>query len=373
MGDLSIQSKGDCLTTSYVDLRSDTVTKPTPAMRRAIAEAEVGDDVLGDDPTVRRLEEETAALLGKEAALFVPSGCMGNEISVAVHTKRGERIALDREAHMVGVESRAITEMLGRGYHFLEGSDRGRVDPAAVAAIAGSAGAAGSGSGEAGGRIALVEAENTVNYKNGAIYPLERLRRVRQEATKLGLPMHLDGARLWNASAASGVPLSDFAACADSVMVCYSKGLGAPIGSALAGSAAFIQEARGVRKMFGGALRQVGIVAAGAIHAIHHHRDRLPEDHRRARRLAEALAAIPPFAIDPAEVETNIVIARATRDSGRIGAFIEAAKRRGVLLLALGGPDTIRAITHLDVDDAGIERAVAAMRESAAETWGTTA
>ena len=341
-------------------------------MRRAIAEAEVGDDVLGDDPTVRRLEEETAALLGKEAALFVPSGCMGNEISVAVHTKRGERIALDPDSHMVGTEARAITEMLGRSFHFLEGSDRGRLDPAAVAALAGLGGTSAGATADAGTRIALVEAENTVNFKNGAIYPLERLRRVREAATGLCLPLHLDGARLWNATAASGVPLSDFAACADSVMVCYSKGLGAPIGSALAGSAAFIKEARAVRKMFGGALRQVGIVAAGALHAIRHHRDRLPEDHRRARRLADALAEIPPFAIDPNEVETNIVIARATREPGKIGAFIEAAKRRGVLVLALGGPDTIRAITHLDVDDAGIERAVTAFREAAAETWGRT-
>ena len=340
-------------------------------MRRAIAEAEVGDDVLGDDPTVRRLEEETAALLGKEASLFVPSGCMGNEIAVAVHTKRGERIALDREAHMVGVEARAITEMMGRGYHFLEGSDRGRIDPAAVAAI----GAAGAASADAAssGRVALVEAENTVNYKNGAIYPIERLRRVREAATRLGLPVHLDGARLWNASAASGVALSEFAACADSVMVCYSKGLGAPVGSSLAGSADFIAEARAARKMFGGALRQVGILAAGALHAIRHHRERLPEDHRRARRLAEALAAIPPFSIDPREVETNIVIARATREPGKIDAFIEAAKRRGVLVLPLGGPDTVRAITHLDVDDAGIERAIVAMREAAAETWGGAA
>jgi threonine aldolase len=274
---------------------------------------------------------------------------------------------------MVGVEARAITEMMGRGYHFLEGSDRGRIDPAAVAALGDVAGSGAGGGNGGGGRVALVEAENTVNYKNGAIYPIERLRRVREAATRLGLPVHLDGARLWNASAASGVALSEFAACADSVMVCYSKGLGAPIGSSLAGSAAFIAEARAARKMFGGALRQVGILAAGALHAIRHHRERLPEDHRRARRLAEALAGIPPFSIDPREVETNIVIARATRAPEKIGAFIEAAQRRGVLVLPLGGPDTVRAITHLDVDDAGIERAVIAMREAAAETWGGAA
>jgi threonine aldolase len=344
-------------------------------MRRAIAEAEVGDDVLGDAPTVQLLEAETAGLLGKEAALFVPSGCMGNEISVAVLTKRGDRIALDPQSHMVGVEARSIREMMGRGFYFLEGSDRGRVDPAAVDALA-RTGRANGGAGadaEPDGPIALVEAENTVNYKNGAIYPLERLRRVRDAATRLGLPLHLDGARLWNAAAASGVSLADFAGCADSVMVCYSKGLGAPVGSALAGSAAFIAEARAARKMFGGALRQVGILAAGALHAMRHHRDRLPEDHRRARRLADAIAEIPPFVLDAREVETNIVIARVARDPGKIGAFLEAAKRRGALLLPLGGPDTVRAITHLDVDDAGIERAIVAMREAAAETWGGAA
>jgi len=329
-------------------------------MRRAIAEAEVGDDVFADDPTVCRLEEVTAALLGKEAALFVPSGCMGNEISVAVQTKRGDRIALDRNAHFVYVESRALTEMMERSFLFLDGSDRGRLDPAAVAA-AGSA---------PGAPIALVEAENTVNWQNGSFYPIDRLRRVREAATGLGVPVHLDGARLWNASAASGVSLADYAACADSVMVCYSKGLGAPIGSAVCGSAVFIKEARAARKMFGGAMRQVGILAAGALHALEHHLARLPDDHRRARRLAEALAEIPHFEIDPREIETNIVIAEAAREPEKIGAFVEAAKRRGVLVLAFGGPGRFRAITHLDVDDAGIERAVAAFREAANETWG---
>ncbi|HEU4723888.1 MAG TPA: GntG family PLP-dependent aldolase [Candidatus Eisenbacteria bacterium] len=368
-----IQSKGDCLTTTYVDLRSDTVTKPTPAMRRAIADAEVGDDVFAGDPTVRRLEEETAALLGKEAALFVPTGCMGNEISVAVQTKRGDRIALDPNAHFVYVESRALVELMGRRFHFLEGSDRGRLDPAAVRGLAGAgADVAGPADGVA-GPIALVEVENTFNWRNGAVYSLERLRAVREAAASLGLPIHLDGARLWNASAASGVPLADYAACADSVMVCYSKGLGAPIGSAVAGSAAFVAEARATRKMFGGAMRQVGVLAAGALHALHHHRDRIGDDHRRARRLAEAIAEIPAFTIDPREIETNIVIASAAREPEKIGAFVSAVERRGVLVLAFGGPGAFRAITHLDVDDTGIERAVVAFREAADEVWGRAA
>ncbi len=335
-------------------------------MRRAMGEAEVGDDVFSDDPTVRRLEEETAAILGKEAALFVPSGCMGNEIAVAVHTKRGDAIVLDPHAHFVGVEARAITELMGRSFRFVEG-DRGRLAPdGARAAI--EAGAAGTG--EASGRPALLEAENTFNWHSGSIYALDALRALGEVARAAGIPFHLDGARLWNASAATGVAVADYAACADSVMVCYSKGLGAPVGSAVAGSAAFVQEARGARKMFGGAMRQAGIVAAGALYALRHHRDRLAEDHGRARRLADALAGIEPFAIDPSAVETNIVIARATRDPERIGAFVEAAERRGVRVVAFGGTGAFRAVTHLDVDDAGIERAVAAFREAAADTWG---
>ncbi len=329
-------------------------------MRRAIAEAEVGDDVFSDDPTVRRLEEETAEILGKEAALFVPSGCMGNEISVAVHTKRGDRIALDPDSHFVGAESKAITEMMGRRFRFLEGGDRGRhrgedVQRALLADP---------------DRPTLLEAENTFNWHSGSLYSLESLRGWSAAAKALGVRFHLDGARLWNASAASGVPLRDYAACADSVMVCYSKGLGAPVGSAVAGSAAFVAEARAARKMFGGGMRQVGILAAGALHALRHHRERLPEDHRRARRLAESVAGIPAFALDPATIESNIVIAVARRAPERIDAFVQAVRRRGVLILAFGGPGAFRAITHLDVDDAGIDRASAALRAAAEETWG---
>lgn len=331
-------------------------------MRRAIAEAEVGDDVFADDPTVRLLEEETARLLGKEAALFVPSGCMGNEIAVSVQTKRGDRIALAPHSHLVLVESRAVTEMMGRQFQILDSNDRGRLCGADVASVLE----------RDADRPALLEAENTFNWHSGSVYSLEALRGLRDAAAALGIRFHLDGARLWNASVAAGVPLADYAACADSVMVCYSKGLGAPVGSAVAGSAAFVEEARAARKMFGGAMRQVGILAAGALHALRHHRERLVDDHRRARRLAESLSEISPFAIEPDDIETNIVIARATREPERIGAFLDAAKRRGVLALAFGGPGAIRAITHLDVDDAGIERAAVAFREAAAETWGRT-
>jgi threonine aldolase len=203
-------------------LRSDTVTRPTPAMRRAMAEAEVGDDVHADDPTVRTLEEETAGLLGMEAALFVPSGSMGNGIAVEVHTKPGDTIVLDPHAHLVTVESRAVVDLLGRRFHTVEGN-RGRLEAGRVGASL-----------DAGGvRAALFEAENTFNWHNGALYEPEALRALGEEARSRRARFHLDGARLWNASVATGLPLAAYAACADSVMVCYSKGLGAPIGSAL--------------------------------------------------------------------------------------------------------------------------------------------
>src|SRR5690349_18368230 len=213
----AIQETGGHLATTYVDLRSDTVTRPTPAMRRAMAEAEVGDDTYGEDPTVRLLEEETAALLGKEAALFVPSGCMGNQIAVAVHTKPGQGIVLDRLAHVAMVEAKAVTEFLGCRLMPVD-AEHGILTAAHVQA--------------AEGDIGLVEVENTHNWSSGAIYPLETLGAVASAAAARGLTVHMDGARLWNASAASGTPMDRYASHARSVMVCYSKGLGAPVGSA---------------------------------------------------------------------------------------------------------------------------------------------
>lgn len=326
-------------------------------MRQAMAGALVGDDVFRDDPTVARLEEETAALLGKEAALFVPSGCMGNECAFAVQTREGDSILLERHSHPVLVEARAVTEFLRRRFSVLDG-DRGRLSAEQVEAALASAGEE--------PRAALVEVENTFNWASGSIYPLPQLQTIARLARARGIPVHLDGARLWNASAATGVSLSDYAASAESVMVCYSKGLGAPLGSAVAGTAAFVREAREARRAFGGGMRQVGIVAAGALYALRHHRDRLPEDHARARRLAEALAAIPGIAIDVAAVETNIVIA-GVRPAERLPRFVEALKERGVLTVPFGGPGCFRAVTHRDVDDAGIDRAAAAVREAALE------
>ena len=323
-------------------------------MRRAMAEAEVGDDFYREDPTVQELEEETAALLGKEAALFVPSGSMGNEISVAVHTRPGQSIFLDRFSHIVQTEARAVTELMGRRFVMREGN-RGRMTAEEVDA-------AGAGEGAA---LGLIEVENTHNWGSGAIYPKADFEGVARAARRRGLPLHLDGARLWNAGAATGLPLDALAGEADSVMVCYSKGLGAPVGSAIAGSSSFIQEARGARKMFGGAMRQAGILAAGALHALRHHRERLVEDHARAKRLAEAIAATEGLVLDPSEIETNILIASVRREPERVHDFARVLAEKGILIAPFGGPGRFRAVTHLDVDDAGIERAIAAVRGAA--------
>ncbi len=326
-------------------------------MRQAMAEAEVGDDVFHDDPTVRLLEEETAAVLGKEASLFVPSGCMGNEIAVSIQSKRGDAVLLHKDSHLVLTEAAAVTELLGRKYARIDG-DRGRMRPEDV-----SSALAASETGLE--TIAMVEVENTVNWGNGSIYPLPQLEAVAKVARERGLPVHLDGARLWNAGAATGISPATYARVADTVMVCYSKGLGAPIGSAIAGTKAAVQEARLARKMFGGGMRQVGIVAAAALHGLRHHRERLPEDHRRARRLAEAIASTPGLRLDPQEIETNIVIAEIEEPHDRVHAFVSAVESEGVRLVAFGGPGRFRAVTHMDVDDAGIERAIAAIRSAA--------
>lgn len=352
----TIQSIEARLTTTYIDLRSDTVTLPTPEMRRAMATAEVGDDLFHGDPTVQLLEQETAAVLGKEAALFVPTGCMGNECAFGAQTREGDSILLERHSHPILVEARAITEFLRRRFAPVDG-DRGRLSHQQVAAALDD---------DAEPRPALVEVENTHNWSSGTIYPLATLQAIAGVARERDRPVHLDGARIWNASAATGIPPRDYAACADTVMVCFSKGLGAPLGSAVAGSAAFVQEAREVRRAFGGAMRQVGIVAAGALHGLRHHRERLPDDHRRARRLAEAIAEMPGLRVDPATIETNIVITELAAGPERLQAFIDALAAERIRVIRFGGPSHFRAVTHLDIDDAALERAIAALRKVSA-------
>jgi len=334
-----------------VDLRSDTVTQPTPAMRRAIAQAEVGDDVFGDDPTVLRLEARVAGILGKEAALFVPSGTMANQLAVRVHTQPGDEILVEAQAHLYYYEAGAPAALSGVMCRCLPGQ-RGVFTAADI---------------EAALRPAdvhfpptrLVCVENTHNRGGGKVWPLERLREVVACARRHGLALHLDGARLWNASVASGVPERDYAALFDTVSVCFSKGLGAPVGSALAGPRDLIERARRFRKMFGGGMRQAGILAAGALFALEHHRERLAEDHARARRLAEVLSELPGAAIDPASVETNLVYFRVTRQPA--GEAVAALETGGVRLLA-SGPDTLRAVPNLNVSTADFARALEVFR-----------
>ena len=333
-----------------VDLRSDTVTRPTPAMRRAIAEAPVGDDVLEKDPSAERLERRIAALLGKEAALFFPSGTQANQAAILLQTRPGTEAVCEREAHLFHYEMAGAASLAGVQLWGIESRD-GRVTPADY---------------EASIRphdrdlpkTALLWLENTHNMHGGVVVPLEATRELRALANEHGLPLHLDGARLWNASAATGVSLADYAECADTVMVSLSKGLGCPIGSLLAGSADLIERAWSVRRLLGGAMRQVGILAAAGLYALDHHLGRLIEDHERARRLAEGWSAIDGLAVSPSE--TNIVIVRVEREDLSAGKVQRELDALGVRVLAVG-LRKLRAVTHLDVDDEGIERAVEAL------------
>ena len=338
-----------------VDLSSDTSTRPTPEMRRFMAEAPVGDEQRREDPTVNELQEMTAALLGKEAALFLPSGTMGNAIAFSLHAARGEAVILDRASHpnlyeaggpawLAGVMLRPVDGPRG-----VFGADlvRPLLDPGSTHTS----------------RTALVSVENTSNRGGGAVWPLETLHGLRALADEHGLRLHMDGARLLNAVVACGVPAAAYAAPVDSVWIDLSKGLGAPVGAVLAGTEEFVERARRLKHLFGGAMRQAGIIAAGGVYALRHHVDRLAEDHANARLLAEGLAAIPGVRLIHGAPETNIVffdVAGTGRTAEEIGRGIEA---QSVRMGAEGaGGTSIRAVTHLDVDAAGCERAVAAVR-----------
>ena len=346
-----------------VDLRSDTVTRPTPAMRRAMAEAEVGDDVFGDDPTVQALERRVAGLAGREAGLFVPSGTMGNQLAVMSQTSPGDEVLLEQECHIFRYEQGGVAANAGCLAHLIP-SERGAVDPRTIEALP----AAGDDDHVA--RLRLLCLENTHNRHGGAIVPLARLRELAAAARARGMRVHLDGARLWNASVASGVPIADYAATADTVMMCFSKALGAPVGSILVGDAATIRSARRHRKRLGGAMRQVGILAAACLYALDHHVARLDQDHRRARDLAAGLGAA--AGVRVVAPETNIVLVELEHPALDPQALLAALERRGVRLVRFGAR-RLRAITHLDVDDAGVERAIAALRGAVAERLAAAA
>ncbi len=337
----------------FIDLRSDTVTKPTPAMRRAMAEAEVGDDVFGEDPTVNALQEKVAALLGKEKALFVPSGTMANQLSIKAHTQPGDEVILEASSHPYNFEGGASAVLSGVQFFCLPGV-RGILEASQVEeairpldhhfAVS-----------------RLVCLENTHNRGGGSVYPLKRIADISQLAHAKGLLVHLDGARLWNASVASGIKPDQYAQWADSVSVCLSKGLGAPVGSLVAGSAVFIDRVHRFRKMFGGGMRQAGILAAAGIYALDHHLERLAEDHRNAKTLAAGLSGLKGITVDPDLVETNIVILDVTPSGMTAPQAAESLKQRGVLIHAFGKTQ-VRLVTHLGVAQEDIEKALEAFK-----------
>jgi len=331
-----------------IDLRSDTITQPTAAMREAMAQAEVGDDVFGDDPTVLRLEARVAEILGTEAALFTPSGTMANQLAVRVHTAPGDEVLVDANAHIYYYESGAPAALSGVMCHCLAGL-RGVFTAADVAAALRPVD-------QHFAPTKLVCVENTHNRGGGHVWPMEGIREVAAVARLNGLRLHLDGARLWNASVATGIAEGEYAAHFDSVSVCFSKGLGAPVGSALCGPREFVQRARRFRKMLGGGMRQAGIIAAGALYALEHQRARLAEDHANARALAEGLARLPGVELDATLVQTNMVLFRVA--SLPAAGLAPELDRAGVRVLPVG-PDTLRAVTNLMVSAADIPLAVA--------------
>jgi threonine aldolase len=337
-----------------IDLRSDTVTRPTAAMRQAMATAEVGDDVYGEDPTVRALEDRVAGLVGTEAALWVPSGTMANQVALRAHTRPGDEILIGRDAHIWRHESGALAALAGvqtqmmPDYTYTAAQVRAAykndVDPHASP-------------------TRVVAIENTSNMGGGICWDRARLAEVIEAGHALGMAVHLDGARLWNAAVACGASEAELARGFDSVSVCLSKGLGAPAGSVIGGSRDFIRRCVRLRKMYGGGMRQVGILAAAGLHAVDHHRARLADDHANARALAELLAGRPNVRVDPGRVHTNIVMIEL--DRGTPAAIVDLAREAGVLL-GTAGAHRLRVVTHLDVDRAAITRAAEVIAELAA-------
>jgi threonine aldolase len=322
-----------------IDLRSDTVTKPTLAMRKAMAEAEVGDDVLGDDETVKELELRTAEILGKDAAVFVPSGTMANQLAIRCQTQHGDEMLLDANAHIYWYEAGASAALSGVICRTLPGV-RGVFSSADVRAAL---------------RpidvhfppTRLLAIENTHNRGGGSVWPLALIQEVCGVAREAGLRTHLDGARLWNASVSTGIPESEYARDFDSVSVCFSKGLGAPVGSALAGSTELVERARRFRKQFGGGMRQAGIIAAGALYAMVNHRERLSDDHTNAKQLASGLSEIPGILVNGDMIDTNMVYFDV--EHGSAMELIALLKERNILIMSTG-ERTIRAVTSLAVD-----------------------
>jgi threonine aldolase len=329
-----------------IDLRSDTVTRPTPEMREAMVRAELGDDVFGDDPTVRALEEEVARITGKEAALFVPSGTMGNQLAIATQTRSGDEVIVGEAAHPLYSEAGGAASLsgvqltaVGRGGTFTADDVAAVVQPKIYWAT----------------RASLVSIENTHNRAGGRVWPLAQAHAVAERAHAMGLAAHFDGARVWNAAVASGVDVATWCGPFDTASVCFSKGLGAPVGSALCGPRGLIERAHRTRKMWGAGMRQAGVLAAAALYALKHNRERLAEDHANAKLFAETLATAPGVSLDVARVETNIV--NVDLDEPLRAERVASLGREEGVAINASGPRRLRAVTHLDVSRTEVETA----------------
>jgi threonine aldolase len=341
-------------TAPVVDLRSDTVTRPTPEMRRAMAEAEVGDDVYSEDPTINRLERGAAEIFAREAAIFVPSGTMGNQIAIKLHTHHGQEIICDERGHIYNYEMAMLSAFSGCVPRLIHGEDgiltwaevKKRIAPKIYYRAP----------------TGLVALENTHNMAGGTVYPPEIADEICDGAHDAGLPVHLDGARIFNASVALGKPVAEITRKFDSVMFCLSKGLGAPVGSLLVGSREFIGRARACRKMLGGGMRQAGILAAAGLIALEKMPARLAEDHANARFLAEGLARVPGIKIDPSRVPTNIVVFDLSGTGMTSAELSRRLAERNVLMNGIN-PEQMRLVTHMDVDRAACSRALEAIQE----------
>jgi len=338
----------------YSDFRSDTVTRPTERMRKAMAEAIVGDDVLGDDPTVQELESLSSSMMHKEAALYMPSGTMANSVAAKVWTQELDEVIVEERSHFYNMESTSIT-FVSRVLPRPLPSRRGAMDPAEIERNIKQAS-------DHHPRTSLICVENTHNNWGGAVVPFDNLSAIRDVADRHGVKIHFDGARVFNASQATGIPVHEYAAIGDSIMFCLSKGLSAPVGSVLVGPRAFIQHARRVRKALGGGMRQVGILAAAGIVALTEMVDRLKEDHERAKALALAISDLPGITLNPDHVETDIIIFGFNHPEMSIPKFLEELKQRHILAQSTSF-QRIRLVTHKDIDDEDVERAISVFRE----------
>jgi threonine aldolase len=338
----------------FVDLRSDTVTRPSPGMRKAMAEAEVGDDVYHEDPSVNRLEEMVAALYGKGAALYVASGTMANQLAIRAQTHHGDEIIMERTSHPFNSEAGALAALAGVQVNLIDGK-RGLMEVEQIKAVVRTPNVHHA-------PTALICLENTHNRGGGSIWSLDKIRAIRELARSVEVPMHLDGARLMNACVATGLTPKDYAQYFDSCTLCLSKGLGAPVGSLVIGSKDFIARAHRFRKQFGGGMRQAGILAAAGIYALEHNVERLAEDHLNAKRLAKGIAEIDGLDIDVNAVETNILFFHVRKPGLTVPMLLDRMKAEGVLMGGTG-PHTIRAVSHLDVSKDGIDRTVEVLRK----------